>query len=192
VRQRSRWIKGYIQTWLVHMRHPVQLWREIGPANFLAFQAIVGGSWLTPIINPIFWGLSLAYLLTQSVSIERMFPPLLFYPGIALMIVGNFISLYTFMMGVFEREDQEGNAKAMLLLPVYFVMMSVAAYKAAGQLLRPSKRHYWEKTEHGLTDESGAPLLVTVGPPDRSPVTLVHGHGRADGGGAHAAAGGGA
>ena len=22
IRQRSRWIKGYIQTWLVHMRHP--------------------------------------------------------------------------------------------------------------------------------------------------------------------------
>ena len=153
VRQRSRWIKGYIQTWLVHMRSPVQLWRELGTANFLAFQAIVGGSWFTPLINPIFWALSVTYLVTQSVAIERMFPPVIFYPGIALLIVGNFINVCTFVMGVFEREDQEGNVKVMLLLPVYFVMMSVAAYKAAGQLINPARRHYWEKTEHGLSEE---------------------------------------
>src|SRR5690606_41140971 len=30
IRQRSRWIKGYMQTWLVHMRNPFKLWNEIG------------------------------------------------------------------------------------------------------------------------------------------------------------------
>ncbi len=156
VRQRSRWIKGYIQTWLVHMRSPIKLWRELGPANFLAFQAIVGGSWFVPLINPIFWGLSLAYVFTQATAIKVLFPPVLFYPGLALMIAGNFLYLYTFMMGAFEREEQEGNGKAMLLLPLYFVMMSVAAYKALGQLLNPARRHYWEKTEHGLTGEKSS------------------------------------
>lgn len=38
IRQRSRWIKGYMQTWLVHMRNPVQLWRDLGAKGFLAFK----------------------------------------------------------------------------------------------------------------------------------------------------------
>jgi len=38
LRQRTRWLKGYMQTWLVHMRFPRALWRELGPRGFLAFQ----------------------------------------------------------------------------------------------------------------------------------------------------------
>lgn len=34
LRQRSRWIKGYMQTWSVHMRHPVQLYKQLGFAGF--------------------------------------------------------------------------------------------------------------------------------------------------------------
>ena len=29
--QRTRWIKGWIQTYLVHMRRPLRLWRDLGP-----------------------------------------------------------------------------------------------------------------------------------------------------------------
>ena len=48
VRQRSRWVKGYMQTYLVHMRHPAQLLRQVGPRAFLDFQIMVGGSSLHP------------------------------------------------------------------------------------------------------------------------------------------------
>src|SRR5262249_39426187 len=43
IRQRSRWVKGYLQTYLVHMRHPFQLWRELGLRGFIDFQMLVGG-----------------------------------------------------------------------------------------------------------------------------------------------------
>ena len=36
IRQRSRWIKGYIQTYLVHMRHPFKLFRQIGLKSFIS------------------------------------------------------------------------------------------------------------------------------------------------------------
>src|SRR5512143_2996983 len=42
LRQRTRWLKGYVQTWLVHMRSPRRLWRELGPLGFLGFQTVVG------------------------------------------------------------------------------------------------------------------------------------------------------
>jgi glycosyltransferase involved in cell wall biosynthesis len=44
IRQRSRWIKGYIQTWLVNMRHPVRLYRKVGFRGFSSLHLFVGGS----------------------------------------------------------------------------------------------------------------------------------------------------
>jgi cellulose synthase/poly-beta-1,6-N-acetylglucosamine synthase-like glycosyltransferase len=44
IRQRSRWIKGYMQTWLVHMRNPVALWRKIGWKGFLGFNFFIGAT----------------------------------------------------------------------------------------------------------------------------------------------------
>ena len=35
LRQRSRWMKGWMQTWSVHMRRPWRLWRDAGAKGFL-------------------------------------------------------------------------------------------------------------------------------------------------------------
>ena len=37
INQRSRWLKGYMQTWLVHMRNPFRLLRELGFKSFWGF-----------------------------------------------------------------------------------------------------------------------------------------------------------
>ena len=66
VRQRSRWIKGYIQTWLVHTRHPIRLWRELGTRRFLAFHLTLGFSTFTTLVNPFFWAMTLLYLVTGT------------------------------------------------------------------------------------------------------------------------------
>ncbi len=43
IKQRTRWQKGYIQTWFVHMRRPWKLARELGFVNFLHYQLLIGG-----------------------------------------------------------------------------------------------------------------------------------------------------
>jgi len=65
-RQRSRWIKGYVQTYLVHMRSPRKLFRQLGLRSFLSFQLVVGGTPFTLLVNPVFWGLTLGYLATAG------------------------------------------------------------------------------------------------------------------------------
>src|SRR6185436_14208031 len=55
IRQRSRWVKGYIQTWLVHMRHPLLLRRQIGWRSWFAFQFIIGGTFVGFLLNPVYW-----------------------------------------------------------------------------------------------------------------------------------------
>ncbi|MCP6756307.1 hypothetical protein NL533_32270, partial [Klebsiella pneumoniae] len=54
LKQRTRWFKGWMQTWQVHMRHPARLWRDLGTSGFLAFQLVVGGTILTAMVHGIF------------------------------------------------------------------------------------------------------------------------------------------
>ena len=55
IRQRSRWVKGYIQTYLYHMRRPFRLAGQMGPKAFIAFQLFFGANTLCLLLNPVFW-----------------------------------------------------------------------------------------------------------------------------------------
>ncbi|PZO66467.1 MAG: glycosyl transferase [Paracoccus denitrificans] len=55
VKQRSRWLKGFLMTWGVHMRSPRLLWTQIGPAAFLAMQIQVLFSVTQYLLAPILW-----------------------------------------------------------------------------------------------------------------------------------------
>jgi glycosyltransferase XagB len=154
IRQRSRWIKGYYQTWLVHTRSPRQLWRDLGPRQFCAFHLTLGFSGLTGLLNPIFWALTCVYLITGTAHISALFPSAILYLGVFSMLVGNLLMAYSMMAGCMDR-GLHGAVRTMLAIPLYWALMSVAAYKAFFQLLRPSRRHYWELTEHGLVTEHG-------------------------------------
>ena len=152
-RQRSRWVKGYLQTWLVHMRQPWQLLREMGPADFFSLQMTIGGSLLAFLINPIYWAMTLVWLVTHSAAISALFPPAVYLLGSFCLFGANFVFVYMAVAGCMARGYYD-LAKYALLTPVYWLMMSIGAYKAFGQIIvRP---HYWEKTEHGIFDLDGA------------------------------------
>jgi len=155
VRQRSRWIKGYIQTYLVHMRHPVLLLRQLGFRNFLSFQLVVGGTPLTLLANPVFWSLTAAYVVLGQQWVSDVFPTPVFYLGVTSMIVGNFATLW-FQMAACMKRGLYPSVKWLLVVPAYWALMSIAAFKALSQLLNPRLRHHWEKTTHGLVIEEGA------------------------------------
>jgi cellulose synthase/poly-beta-1,6-N-acetylglucosamine synthase-like glycosyltransferase len=148
VRQRSRWTKGYMQTWLVHMRHPLLLWRELGTKAFIGFQLMVGGNPATQLINPLLWAVTTLWFLTYWVPIQHFFPAPVYYVSMVDLTVGNFFFTYINLVGLVRRRAFT-LVRANLFAPVYWAMMSVAAWKALMQMvLRPS---FWEKTDHGLT-----------------------------------------
>ena len=53
MRQRARWLKGFLATWLVHMRHPARLMREVGPAGFWVAQAVTLGVFASALLHPL-------------------------------------------------------------------------------------------------------------------------------------------
>jgi glycosyltransferase XagB len=147
VRQRSRWIKGYIQTWLVHMRHPLRLLRQLGPRGFASFQLMVGGTFVVFLLNPIFWFLTTVFFLTQAGLIQQLFPSFIFYLAAMQLFIGNFVFLYLNLAGLMQRSYFD-LIKFALLIPVYWGLMSIGAWKGLIQLF--TNPFYWEKTKHGL------------------------------------------
>lgn len=148
--QRTRWIKGYIQTYFVHMRHPKELlihWKE---PHVVTFQLIVGGKILSMFINPIMWIITLSYFAARSSLggfIESFFPTPILYMGTFSLVIGNFLYMYYYMIGCAKRE-QFDIIKYAFLVPLYWLGMSMAAWYAFYEfLVRP---HHWSKTKHGL------------------------------------------
>jgi cellulose synthase/poly-beta-1,6-N-acetylglucosamine synthase-like glycosyltransferase len=147
IRQRSRWVKGYIQTWLVHMRHPLKLQRQIGWRNWWSFQFVIGGTFVSFLLNPIYWGMTSIWLMTRAHVINEIFPTWIYYTGAFGLFLGNFVFTYINVAGCMRRGHYD-LVKYALLSPIYWALMSVGAWKGFVQLLyRP---HYWEKTVHGL------------------------------------------
>lgn len=148
-RQRSRWIKGYIQTYLVQMRDPVLFFRSHG-AHALIFQLIVGGRISFMLINPILWAITISYFALYWLvgpTIESLYPTTVFYMAAISLVFGNFIYLYNYMIGCAKRGHWD-LVKFTFFIPFYWLMMSWGAVIAVYQLIfRP---HYWEKTIHGL------------------------------------------
>ena len=147
VNQRSRWIKGYIQTWLVHMRHPRAARRAVGTRAFLAFNLIVGGSVLGTLINPIYWAMIIVWIATESSTIQALFPAPVFYLGSLNLFVSSFAFIYVGVAGCLRRRNYWLVKWALLAYP-YWVLMSGGAWKGLLQLVR--RPHYWEKTQHGF------------------------------------------
>ncbi|KZC95814.1 general secretory system II protein E domain-containing protein [Clavibacter tessellarius] len=150
IRQRSRWIKGYMQTTLVHARRPVALIREVGIVRFVAFALLIGGTPATFLGVIPFYLVTIASLAIPNEVIASVFPAWALWTSLFNFLVGNGVMVYVSMMGPFKR----GTFHLILwslLNPVYWILHSISAYKGLWQLL--TRPHYWEKTEHGLTQQ---------------------------------------
>jgi cellulose synthase/poly-beta-1,6-N-acetylglucosamine synthase-like glycosyltransferase len=150
IRQRSRWIKGYMQTYLVYMRNPLRYLQAKHWDEFLSLQLIVGGKTAVLFINPLMWLLLLGYVFLRPFVgdfYHTLFPMPVLYMGTLCLVFGNFFYTYTHLFGCINR-GRYGLVKWTLLIPFYWILTSIAACMALQQLI--FKPHYWEKTQHGL------------------------------------------
>ncbi|HEY4321640.1 MAG TPA: glycosyltransferase family 2 protein [Gemmatimonadales bacterium] len=153
LRQRSRWIKGYMQTALVFSRDPLALVRRAGVTHTFGFVLLIAGTPLIFLIQPISVLLTIIWILTRSTAFEPLFPPIVLYLSLFNLLIGNALAIYVNMFAVFKRKLHI-LVLFSLFNPFYWILHSIAAYKALGQLF--TRPYYWEKTTHGLT-RHGAP-----------------------------------
>ncbi|MBV9548486.1 MAG: glycosyltransferase [Alphaproteobacteria bacterium] len=143
LRQRSRWLKGYMQTWLVHMRRPLVLLRHAGVGGFLSFQLFLGGGIVFALANPLLWAAFLASFFFGW-QVESNFGHL---PG-ASLLANNLLLTYLAMISP-GRRGRGDLAPWGLTVVAYWAMVSLAGYRALFQLV--TRPFYWEKTTHGVT-----------------------------------------
>jgi len=147
MKQRSRWLKGYLQTYFVHLRSPRELKRELGWKGLMHYTMFVGGTPILAMVNPIFWLLTILWFVGRPPFIQEIFPAPIYYLGLLSWAFGNFLLVYVTIMSC--RIGHRGRLLVpAMLVPLYWVMMSMAAVKAALQLLWAP--NFWEKTVHGL------------------------------------------
>jgi cellulose synthase/poly-beta-1,6-N-acetylglucosamine synthase-like glycosyltransferase len=146
IKQRSRWIKGYLQTLLVHTRRPLHLIKTTGLLGFLGFVFFIGGTALSGLLNPIFWALYLVWLIALWNGFDPMFPQILLFLSLLNLLAGNGAFIFLSMLAPIHR-GWLNLIPYSLTVVGYWVLMSVAAYRALWQLIR--NPFYWEKTQHG-------------------------------------------
>lgn len=150
IKQRSRWLKGYMQTGLVWTRHPFTNARHIGTVRYGLYMLQMLGTPLSYILNPWFWAMTCAWFLFHPSFIASLYLSPIYYAGLLLLFMGNALKVFQLLFAVIG-SDEHSSAEWMLVAPLWWALTTVSAYLAVWELLRPRTRHTWRKTEHGHT-----------------------------------------
>ncbi len=141
-----------MQTYLVHMRAPRRLWRELGARRFLGLQVLMGGLILSALVHPWFYVL-VAYGLWQGQHLgmpDTVWGKALLAVGLFNMVAG-YVSAMALGIVSAARRGRLRLAAHALVMPIYWLGISVGAYRALVELILAP--HYWEKTEHFAASE---------------------------------------
>lgn len=152
IKQRSRWLKGYLITYIVHMRDPVALFRDLGPVGFAGFQTLFLGTLIGFLMAPLllsFWLVSLGLPHPAETVLGR---------STLWVFWGMFVAaeLTTILLGVLAaRKTGHGNLIAWVpTVHLYFPLASLAMLKAVYEVV--TNPFYWDKTSHGHFDAGAA------------------------------------
>ncbi|SEO01725.1 hypothetical protein SAMN04490248_10146 [Salinihabitans flavidus] len=160
IRQRSRWLKGYMVTYLVHMRRPRQLLRQLGHRRFWGFQLFFGTAILQFLLAPLiwcFWLILFGLPVPQDIAFTQFVTPTVTAAILTTTAVDALVALFAI--------SRQGRGRLMpwvITMPFYFPMATVAAYKALLELVVAP--FYWDKTDHGQTPEGQSALRSDIAP----------------------------
>lgn len=150
IKQRSRWLKGYMMTWAVHMRDPGLLWRQLGPWKFFGFQILFLCTLSQFLLTPVLWSFWLVPLGVAH-PLAATLPPTVMLGLVGMYLLTEAINLTLNVMGL--RKTKHKMSKVWVAtLHFYFPLGALASYKAAWEML--TKPFYWDKTSHGHFDQS--------------------------------------
>ncbi len=152
LRQRRRWLKGWLQTLMTHSRTPKRLVRELGLLPACATMTLVASGFLGPLLGPLFGGFAMldaiyGSLLQPSTLAEALASTCWVFVGTA----GALSVFWPAVLGI-RRRGLERQTPCLLMLPLYYMLLSAAAWAALIDFFRAP--HHWHKTDHGLARTS--------------------------------------
>lgn len=145
--QRTRWLKGYMQTWGVHTRRP---WR-LGWRGGFSLALTVGLALVSAAIH----GASVAWVAaTVLVAAMAGLSPATPRLAVSVLVLGAAAAWLSCVVGA-RRAGIPYGAKDMIVAPAYWALLSLAFLHAAWRLVW--EPFAWDKTRHRRTcDEEPA------------------------------------
>lgn len=168
--QRSRWLKGFMQTWCVHMRFQKHApdggkfpWRTRA-RNLFSLHITVGTALLAAFLHlPSLMIMTIIYVCSINNALPSGLLPVVMCTGVA----GYGAAILTGMVGAL-RAGKPHLVKYAILMPLYWLLYFWPALIAAYEIiLAPT---YWRKTTHHSTATS----LPNPGEPPLEPAIPVH------------------
>jgi cellulose synthase/poly-beta-1,6-N-acetylglucosamine synthase-like glycosyltransferase len=145
IKQRSRWLKGYAITWLVHMRQPRVLWRQLEPWRFFGVQVLFLGTLVQFLLAPLLWSFWLMLFGIGHPLLDVV--PSQAFVALAVMFLTAEATNLGLGAAAVRARHHAGLWRWLPALHVYFPLAVVAVYKALWELI--SAPFYWDKTTHG-------------------------------------------
>ncbi|WPZ14853.1 glycosyltransferase [Nitratireductor rhodophyticola] len=146
VPQRTRWFKGWVQTWLVHMRDPAATAREIGLLSFIVMQVLFAGMVFSALAYSVFWATALGIGIHWYLGGEfRPTESILLLVDVLNVALGH-VAFLLLGWSALQKTEKPGFWKCILWTPAYWCLMSIAAWRCVWQLYW--NPHHWEKTPH--------------------------------------------
>lgn len=146
--QRTRWMKGFMQTWGVHTRRPAGLGWRGGAAMIMTVGAAVASAAVH--------ALSLAWVAaTVLVAVVSDLPPATPVFAIGVLLIGAASAWLTCKIGA-RRAGVPYTAADMIAAPAYWSLLTLAFVHAVWRLIR--EPHAWDKTPHRPDMEPAAPV----------------------------------
>jgi len=152
IKQRSRWLKGFMMTYLVHMRAPRLLLSQLGWARFLGVQAFFLGTLGQFLLAPVLWSFWLVALGLPHPAGAVVSQQLLLSAATSLILF-EALNICIWICGA-RASGRPGLAFWAPVMPFYFVMGCFAAYKALWEVFVAP--FFWDKTSHGGHGGTGA------------------------------------
>ncbi len=153
IKQRRRWMKGFMQTYIVHMRSLRELVSKVGVRGFASLQFFIGLPVAAYLAMPWFMALGAVY--------KGIYAPWLQNMMAFNLVAASLLHVAMAAITAFRHRDNEGRKTlkrnmvfSSLTFPLYFLLHIIASYLALVQLV--FNPHYWDKTEHGKRKKAGA------------------------------------
>ncbi len=144
MKQRSRWLKGLMITWLVHMRQPFKTGKSIGCMALWVTTALSLGAWLNAFLHPIL----LSWCLWSISGTQTFLQALISSVGIVCLLIDYFVYAILGQLWL-KRTYGAWWAGTLLTFPLYWLLSHFAAWLALYDLVRSP--FHWRKTRHGVS-----------------------------------------
>lgn len=141
-KQRTRWLKGFMLTALVHTRNPARTWRTFGRAGSVTMLTFMAGTPLLYLAQPVVLAIWASHY-TGFAARHLPVSSIVFNVQLAIVIA------WTALVVAAARRHHLAKAVFAPLLPAYWAMHWTASWRGLYQLIRAP--FLWEKTPHPAT-----------------------------------------